>query len=205
MSRVIDLTGQRFGRLVVAARGANTLRGRARWNCTCDCGGNTCTVGSDLRSGKSTNCGCIRKEKGKARFSKHGLSNTRAYARWSEMKTRLRRDPHYAHRSCCPEWKSFERFYKDMGECPNGFSLERIDNEKGYFPDNCIWIPIADQAKNTSRTKSFEWRGVQRNMSEWIYELGLNRNTVWARIYRGWPTAQALGLEPRTPHGSGHR
>jgi hypothetical protein len=121
------------------------------------------------------------------------------------MKTRLRRDPHYAHRSCCPEWESFERFYKDMGECPNGFSLERIDNEKGYFPDNCIWIPIADQAKNTSRAKSFEWRNVKQNMSEWIYKLGLNRNTVWARIYRGWPTAQALGLEPRTPHGSNHR
>lgn len=204
MSRVIDLTGQRFGRLVVVARGLNRTNGRARWNCRCDCGNSTCVNGYDLRLGKSTNCGCVRKEKGKMRFSTHGLSKILAYSRWCEMKTRIRRDPHYSHLSYCPRWQSFDSFYHDMGDCPPGYSLERIDNNKGYSPENCKWIPLGHQAKNTSRVITFQWNGHTLNLSEWISLLKLNRNTVWARIYRGWPIAQALELELRKPNVLDH-
>lgn len=206
MSRVIDLTGQRFGKLVVVARGPNTRSGKAKWVCRCDCGGDTCSYSSDLRLGKSTNCGCVRIAKSTARFSSHGKTATLTYRRWTDMKQRVRRNPNYKNIQICDRWTSFEYFVKDMGECPIGYSLERLDNTGGYEPANCTWIPIPDQAKNTRRSLRFCHQGEVQPVKEWCRRLNLNEYTVYSRINRGgWSIGQALGLEPRTPNAKDRR
>ena len=122
----------------------------------------------------------------------------RTYRRWKNMKQRVRRDPRYANRSITPRWSSFENFFADMGECPEGYSLERVNNDLGYSPDNCKWIPRGDQAKNTSRSRLITHAGRTQIVSDWAKEVGLNPGTLQGRLDRGWPIQQALGFEPRT-------
>lgn len=203
MSSLSDLSGQRFGLLVVKARGINSLGGKARWLCQCDCGGVACSTGYDLKAGKSTNCGCVRKAKAIEKLATHRKTHTLAYRRWTDMKSRIKRSPYYANVKCCERWLSFDNFYSDMGECPEGFSLERIDNTGNYEPANCKWIPRREQGRNTRRTIAFEWNGRKYTVADWCRVLGLKQFTVYSRIRKGWSIPQALGLVPRKQNEQG--
>jgi len=162
------IVGQRFGRLTVMKlmdHPANN--GASLWRCVCDCGKDTIVMAANLRSGITKSCGCLKIERIIESNTTHGhaggngKNKTRTYAAWSYAIKRCtssscERFKNYGGRgiSVCDRWRhSFENFLADMGECPIGFSIERIDVDGNYEPSNCTWIPMKDQAKNTTRTK----------------------------------------------------
>lgn len=155
---VIDLIGRRFGRLVVERRTSNSIHGASRWVCYCDCGGTTISLSNNLKRGISQSCGCIRKKI----ITKHSMHNTAIYHVWENMKQRCynknNKDyKNYGGRgiSICKEWReSFEVFYKDMGDPPSNLTLDRINNDDGYFSNNCRWVSRSTQSLNQRRSVS---------------------------------------------------
>jgi hypothetical protein len=165
MGKRLDLVGQRFGRLEVLAMVAAPNATRAE--CRCDCGAEVSVLAYNLRSGNTTSCGCVlraaRSKNGRKvgpRTGKlnatHGLSKTLTYARWQEAKKRChspanKRFKDYGARGIevCDRWReSFENFLADMGECPEGLTLERKDGSRGYEPGNCVWATREQQSQN---------------------------------------------------------
>jgi hypothetical protein len=151
VSKRIDLTGKRFGRLVVPA-----YAGGEKWFCVCDCGVRVVVRGDRLREGKTKSCSCLRRELLKARATKHGMSRSREYRSWTSMKSRCF-DPRatgfefYGGRGIlvCERWaNSFEEFFADMGTRPAGRSLDRINPNGNYGPGNCRWADTKQQAQN---------------------------------------------------------
>ena len=185
--KVIDLTAKKFGRLTVVSRTEN--KGPyVYWKCLCDCGKATVVAGSRLRSGKTKSCGCLQK----THNFKNGLSRTRLYRIYNCMKNRCY-DPnhdnykHYGGRGIkvCDEWldkeNGFIKFYN--WAMANGYadnlSIDKIDNDKGYSPDNCRWATVEQQTNNRRSSKPFEWNGVTyASCAEASRQLGVPRYTL---------------------------
>lgn len=155
MGAKVNLVGQRFGRLVVIEQGEHK-QGRPAWICRCECGNTKLIARAHLRSGATTSCGCSNAESIGNRARTHGMTNSKEYKSWYHMKDRCTNSNdagfnNYGGRgiTVCEEWESFEAFYADMGPCPPKHTLERVDNEKGYSPDNCIWADRHTQNGNT--------------------------------------------------------
>jgi hypothetical protein len=203
MTRVIDLTGQRFGRWTALTRTT-----KQKWLCRCDCSFEREIFIGNLRPIlKTQSCGCWGWSKSTRRINatKHGHYGSPAYRSWQAMKRRLKTRAEYADIGMDPSWRAFSNFIRDMGERPVGFSLERIDNAGSYCKANCKWIPEGDQAKNTRRQIWFSYAGQRMIISDWCRVQSLPDSRVRARIRRGWPIAQALELEPRTLLVQDHR
>lgn len=185
--RVINLVGEKFGRLVVKSRADNSPSGQARWNCVCECSGVKIVHGYDLRSGKVSSCGCLHIES----ITRHGKSRTPEYRAWSNMKERCKNPScnHFAHYggrgiTVCEEWESFEIFFGDMGVRPSdGYSLDRIDNNKGYSKDNCRWSLHVDQMNNRRINKIISFNGSDCTIGQLSSKTGIHRNTLDYRIF----------------------
>lgn len=157
MRPAIDLTGQKFGRLTVTARSGKTKAGKLLWSCVCDCGATTVVAGGDLRSGKQKSCGCLYTETRCATHRKHGGHGSRLHGIWEGMRSRCNNPNREGYKNyggrgirICPEWDDFAAF--QAWALANGYqenlTIDRIDNDKGYSPDNCRWVSKAEQNRN---------------------------------------------------------
>ena len=153
---LIDLTGKTFGRLSVIEKSGNS-GGKSLWKCACLCGKEVVVRGVHLRQGRQVSCGCYRSENTSKRLTKHGHSKngkiSPTYIVWQNMIYRCNPEnanlyPHYKHVHVCDKWKSFEGFLEDMGERPEGLTIDRIDGTLGYFKENCRWTDMATQNRN---------------------------------------------------------
>jgi hypothetical protein len=191
-----DLTGQVFGRLTAEIYLPGSRNKRAQWQCRCECGAsiNVCT--SNLGRGHTESCGCLKQEKLKAGTTKtHGQTRTSEYQSWIGAKARCE-NPNQAkyHRyggrgiTMCQRWRdSFEAFFADMGPKPSPkHSIDRIDNDGPYSPENCRWATPTLQARNTSRNTTYMVNGASMCGSEVAEKLGLQVDTVFARRKLGW-------------------
>lgn len=172
----LELVGQRFGRLMVISESRQNKHGGWYWNCNCDCGNATVVSVGHLRNGHTKSCGCLNQE----RITKHGMCHTPEYKVWQAMMQRCRNPKYktYAYYGgrgirVCKHWFKFENFYKDMGKRPTkNLTLERINNEKGYSLDNCVWANWVSQSRNKRLGK--------RNTSGYMGVFWDNGRKKWA-------------------------
>lgn len=201
MSRLIDLTGQRFGRLIVLGRTELEKTGQARWLCKCDCGNETVVQSYDLRSGNTQSCGCQRQEN--FTHTTHGHSKKRVYAIWKGMKSRCYNKNRKAYKdyggkgiAVCEEWRDdFEAFY--VWAMSNGYSddlsIDRIDSDGNYEPANCRWADGLTQANNKTNNDVIEFNGSAHTMAEWSKITGIKYATLYRRIHiYKWEPERAL-------------
>jgi hypothetical protein len=181
----------KFGDWVVIS-GADT----AKPLCRCSCGTEKYVIRKNLRSGISTSCGCVRKQKLIERNTKHGKRFTRTWRIWRAMKSRCYNSnvPQYHNYGgrgiiVCESWyNNFENFLKDMGESPEGSSIDRIDNDGNYEPSNCKWSTAKEQSQNKGNNHKINGRCI----SDISRSLGGRHNLVAKRLKRGWSVEDAI-------------
>lgn len=173
--------------------------GHRRWDCQCECGKRTTLRSSQISGASIQSCGCLVKEVKRAEKTKHGLYYHPSYGTWQKMMQRCHNEhcsdfPEYGARgiSVTQKWHDVANFIADMGERPDGASIDRIDNSKGYMPGNCRWASPQMQANNTRRNKFYEHGGKHLSITQWERELGINKGTLWARLNRGVPFEEAI-------------
>lgn len=152
-----NLSGKTFNKLMVT-ESSEVINGRRIWLCVCECGKKAKVRSSDLISGQQKSCGCLKNANTSKRNkdkAKHGLCGTGTYITWFNMRRRCeyKKDIGYKNYggrgiSVCDEWKSFEKFYQDMGHRPEDRTIDRIDNDKGYYKENCRWATKKEQSMN---------------------------------------------------------
>lgn len=170
--------------------------------CLCDCGKITISAECNLKGGQVRSCGCLRSERTKETFTKHGKSYSRAWRAWSNMRRRCydkktNRYHLYGARGIrvCSRWrKSFSAFYADMGDPPKGYSLDRINVNGNYTPSNCRWATAKQQARNTRTNRTLRFNGQEKLMLEWCRIKRIKYQTVYCRLQRGWSVRDALTI-----------
>lgn len=201
MPKFVDLTGKKFGRLTVLHRVPNQ-GAEVRWACSCDCGNTKEVNGTLLKSGNTKSCGCLASDRAKAGINrKHNRSGTPLYELWCKMRDRCGNpsNPSYGAYGgrgiyVCERWQSFENFLADMGERPSPkHSLDRINNDGPYSPENCRWVgSIREQRSNCRDNRFITHRGQTLTVSEWARRCGIDVDALLFRLNAGWDVEDAL-------------
>ena len=189
MSRIVDRTGQVFGKLTVLEYDSSFKK----WVCQCACGNLTRVIVDNLRGGNTTSCGCVRKAQ-----TTHNMSASPEYKTWHGMWQRCTnpRSKHYAtYKDRCPPdvWRDFAVFYAELGPRPSPkHSLDRIKNHLPYGPGNCKWSTTLEQSRNRKDNVFLSYRGKTRCLSEWEERYHLPPRTIANRLRLGWSTSKAI-------------
>lgn len=213
----LDLTGQRFGRLMALKLGPRSRptkrepNGKRQWECLCDCGNTKLALQTNLQRGLTRSCGCLRSEVLRETKATHGHSRgkklTRAYIIWRGMMQRCLNPKSTAYQrwygahgvNVCQQWHVFDNFLADMGEPPAGASLDRYPDPHGHYePGNCRWATHREQCNNRRNNRVITINGKAQTLTLWCQELGIKRQTVQSRLSTGWDPVDAL----LTPVGS---
>lgn len=200
-----DIEGKRFGRLIAIELVPGN--GRSRQKCVCDCGNTIEANRTNLVSGNTKSCGCLRKETSRKNVEKHpfskkhGKHGTRIYETWANMLSRCRNPKIRSYRDygsrgikVCEEWLEFENFYKwalSSGYKEN-LTIDRIDVNKDYSPENCRWATTKQQARNKRTSVFITYKGETKVLKDWAIEYKIDSSTLKGRISRGWRIEDAL-------------
>ena len=198
-----DITGHRFTRLAVNGPVARGAGGQIYWRCQCDCGNIVDVLGVNLRHGRTHSCGCYMREVAATINYSHGQSSSNLYWIWRGMlarcydaNTKVYKDYGGRGISVHPEWlgqEGFLRFAAHMGPRPSlNHSIERVDVNGPYSPDNCCWATRAEQMVNRRDTVRVEYNGETLPLQTLCRKLGLNHSRVDRRLRAGWPLKEAL-------------
>lgn len=208
--RKLDLSGDRFGRLLAIKLLPKRLNSAKRhWLCRCVCGQSVAVETSALRSGKTQSCGCLQRERASLISKTHGMSSSPTWRSWRSMLARCTDVNHIRFEDwggrgidVDPRWMSFESFLSDMGTRPsNNHTIERRENDKGYWPWNCRWATHKEQANNTRRSVFLEFNGECKTLTQWCEQLDLNYWAVRSRLVRfGWSVDRALTTPTKTTY-----
>lgn len=200
MGKFVDMTGLKIGRLTVIESVKSSTANCALWKCKCECGNETIVRSTHIRSGHTVSCGCH----GKTLKITHGGSTTRLYGIWAGMKRRCYDETSANYRgrgiTMCEEWNDFGCFRKwamengyDAHAKRNECTIDRIDNNKGYSPDNCRWVNSKVQCRNKRNNKVLTFKGETHPLVVWSEIIGIKANTLHKRIvYLGWSVEKAL-------------
>lgn len=205
-----DITGLKFNRLTVVSLDQTVGRGGRRyWVCLCDCGEVVRVTTNKLRNGTTKSCGCYAADCLREMRYKHGKVKTPEFKTWTEMRQRCTNQNNLGYKNygargitVCERWESFEVFLEDVGIRPSpDFSLERVDNNKGYSPENCIWADKTVQARNRRNNLNYTYGGKTQCLSAWCEHFDLDRDTVYQRIRTlGWAFEKAITTPTRNPY-----
>lgn len=204
MSKFIDRTGQKFGRLTLIERVENNKFNQVQWKCRCDCGKEVIVKAYSLTTGQTKSCGCLKKEQNYINIAKvkHNMTNTRLYNIWRDMKSRCLNPNNKRHKfyfdkgiTVCDEWKNdFMNFYN--WAINNGYrdnlTIDRINNNGNYEPKNCRWATITEQNNNQSNNIRIKYNESEYTLSELSKIYNIKRATLYDRIKRGWTIDEAL-------------
>lgn len=194
MRKYYDIKGNRYGKLVVVERLPTDGKGQSiLWLCKCDCGNETYVRANMLRSGHTQSCGCLVKERLIESVKTHGMSKTRVYNIWCLMRYRcsVKTRPDYKYYggrgiTVYEKWLAFEEFYKWAKE--NGYSdelsIDRIDNSKGYSPENCRWATVEEQRNNMRSNRNFMVFGEILTLTQITKKYRININTLRYRLLK---------------------
>lgn len=196
-----DISGEKFGRLTAISKVSDR-----KWLCRCDCGSEKETDGYSLIAGKSKSCGCLRKEMLAEKNKTHGLSKSYPveYRTWKAIRSRCYVESssrYYAYGArgikVDPRWNDFEAFLLDMGPRPSqNHSIDRIDVNGNYSPENCKWSSASEQSLNKRTTRWIVANGRRETLTGWSIITGIDRRKIAERIdYLGWSPEKALELE----------
>lgn len=200
--RLIDLTGQKFGRLTVIRRAPDVIKGKPRWECLCNCGGKTVVDSSKIKSGATKSCGCLIRDT----HTKHGQAlagnASPEYMIWGSIirrTTGIRKgDPGYENYKgrgigISDSWRDFRNFIADMGPRPSAkHSIDRTDNDAGYSKENCKWVLRTVQARNRRSNRLLNYKGEIKCLAEWADVLGFSYAALNSRLQRGWDVVRSL-------------
>lgn len=200
---LINLVGQRYGRLVVLEQ-AESHKGRIAWLCQCDCGNTKIVSGKQLRNGITSSCGCYRKEVATDRATKHKLCGTSLYHVYWNMKKRCYNEScdHYQWygkegKTICDEWLEKDGFsnFVDWALAngyKKGLQIDRIDNSVGYSPENCRWVTPSKNCRNKRNNHYITIQDETKTLSDWCDLYNVSFSLVSSRLSRGWDPLKAL-------------
>ena len=197
--------GDKFSRLTVVGFFGFDKHKNKLWDCECECGNHKVTTTSALKAGAVKSCGCMWEENKKLLktrvIKKHGMVDTHEYHAWNGMRQRCynKNSPKYKNYGArgirvCERWlHSFENFYADMGKSPEGFSLDRIDVNGNYCPENCRWADDVTQCNNRQFNFKITFNGKTETLRYWSEITGITKSALYLRIHRrGWSAEKAL-------------
>lgn len=202
------MIGEKFNRLTIIRQDTSRKdKTRRYWMCRCDCGKWVSVSTADLKNGNTKSCGCLKRDNAKERLTTHGESKTKLYGVWNTMMSRCynpksERYNRYGGRgiSVCAEWLHNYTAFRDWAIThgyADGLTIDRIDLDGDYCPENCQWVTSFEQMKNMSTNRFLTLNGETHILSDWARLTGISAATINKRLKRGWSVEKAL----TTPNG----
>lgn len=196
----LELSGHKYGRLLVIRPIGRNKHLQIIWECLCECGNLTKTLATKLKSGRAVSCGCINKERLIKMHTTHNLSKSPLYKKWKIIRNRCNNPKHEHYKyyggkgiKMCDRWNDFNNFYDDMFPTyKKGLTIERINPNGGYQPDNCKWDTVKNQARNKTNNRIITYKGITGCVSMICEHFGIKSSIVYRRLNKGWSIENAF-------------